>query len=98
LPEALRYVELMAGLGDATTVSMSIRAQFEKLWMLIVFGAVLSFPIYPLLLERCHPFWNRLKALALDDVLRAAYLAVSLAICASAMATTQYNPFIYFRF
>ena len=98
LPEAFRYVERLIGLGNAFTVSMSIWAQFAKLWMLVVFGTILSFPIYPLLLERCRPFWDRLKPMALDDVLCAAYLAALLAICASAMATDQYNPFIYFRF
>ncbi len=98
LPEALRYLEVLSGLGDTSAVSMNVRAQFERLWALIVFGAVFSFPIYPFLLERYRPFWNRLEALALADVLRAAYLAVLLVVCASAMATDQYNPFIYFRF
>lgn len=98
LPEALRYVGVLIGLGDASAVSVSVRAQFERLWMLIVFGAFLSVPVYPLLLERCRPFWHKLEALALDDLLRAVYLAFVLIICASAMATDQYNPFIYFRF
>lgn len=98
LPEALRYVGVLIGFGDASAVSISVRAQFERLWMLIVFGAVLAVPVYPLLLEQCRPFWHKLEALAVDDLLRAVYLAFVLIICASAMATDQYNPFIYFRF
>jgi alginate O-acetyltransferase complex protein AlgI len=98
LPDAIRYLGVMSGLGDTSAVSMSVRAQFGNLWPLIIFGAILSFPVYPFLLRQCRAVWLELEAMALDGVLRAALLSGALVICAAIMAVDQYNPFIYFRF
>jgi alginate O-acetyltransferase complex protein AlgI len=98
LPEAIRYLGVLIGLGDGSAVSMSVRAQFGNLWPLVLLGAVLSFPVYPLLRDRCRAIWPGLEATALHGVLRAAVLSGALVICASIMAVDQYNPFIYFRF
>jgi alginate O-acetyltransferase complex protein AlgI len=98
LPEALQYLAVLAGLGDASSVSLSVRAQFGSLWPLLAAGVLLSAPAYPLALERCRPLWRRLESAALGGVLRGAYLAGALVVCASVMAVDQYNPFIYFRF
>jgi alginate O-acetyltransferase complex protein AlgI len=98
LPDAIRYLGVMSGLGDTSAVSMSVRAQFGNLWPLIILGAILSFPVYPFLLRQCRAVWLELEAMALDGVLRAALLSGALVICAAIMAVDQYNPFIYFRF
>jgi len=98
LTHALQYVGVLLGLGDSGAVSLSVRAQFGGLWALLVAGVVLSFPVYPLLRERCVPLWRRLESLALDGPVRAAYIGAAMLMCASVMSVDQYNPFIYFRF
>ena len=96
LPQAMRYLQVLSASSDAAVVTISVRMQFGNLWPLMILGVMLSFALYPWLLQRCRPAWLRFEALA--GVLRAAYLAGTLVICASVMAVDQYNPFIYFRF
>jgi alginate O-acetyltransferase complex protein AlgI len=98
LSEALRYVGVLCGLGNASAATLSVRTQFGSLWPLLILGTLLALPVYPWLARRYGPLWGQLGTTVLGGALRAGYLAGLLVICASVMAVDQYNPFIYFRF
>jgi alginate O-acetyltransferase complex protein AlgI len=98
LSEALRYVGVLCGLGNASAATLSVRTQFGSLWPLLILGTLLALPVYPRLARRYGPLWGQLGTTVLGGALRAGYLAGLLVICASVMAVDQYNPFIYFRF
>ena len=58
-----------------------------RFWPYLLFGVVLSAPVFP-----------RLKASRIWRVLEFPVLAVLFTLCLMRLLASSYNPFIYFRF
>jgi len=101
LPDALAYLSVMFGLtGDAAAIySVSYMLTNEAV-VALIFGIVFSTPLYPYIARKLsqHKYSNSISAISQQVLPNIALVSLLLALGLSSVATSTYNPFIYFRF
>ncbi len=101
LPQAISYLKAMTDISHYQTTSLQFAQiiSYEALYAFII-GSILSVPVYPLLkkyLQRRSGI-NTIKIAWFIDVPRLALLSLLLFVSILKIASSTYNPFIYFRF
>jgi alginate O-acetyltransferase complex protein AlgI len=97
LPQAMGYLSALAGHGGEGGPTL------QSLWSmqtaaLFCIAVPLALGVYPALMRRAAPLWDRLAVLALTGWVRAVFVLPALVLSMMSIAVGQYNPFIYFRF
>ncbi|MCB1703567.1 MAG: MBOAT family protein [Halioglobus sp.] len=99
LPQAFDYAAVMLGMGEATPVAGFLAGVILKPDILaaLLAGAVLAAPVYPwLAFHCCIPVLQRHRGWYF--VSQWAFMYGLAALVFLAVASTTFNPFIYFRF
>ena len=89
LSAALGYILCMFGKGGATSPDFS--AYLSQNLLILICGAIFSAPVIKLIPEKLS------KSIA-GEILGAAALIILFILCISSLASSSYNPFIYFNF
>ncbi|NOY17458.1 MAG: MBOAT family protein [Gammaproteobacteria bacterium] len=101
LPDALAYLSVMFGMtGDARHIySVSYMITNEAVIGLII-GIVFSTPLHPYITRKLsqYKYSNSISVISQKVIPKIALVSLLLALSLSSVATSTYNPFIYFRF
>ena len=102
LAHALDYLSAMLGIGNEGAINAASHYWNRALALVLLFGALGSFPLVPWIGERLADLRERGGPAGLlgqtADVLAHALLLAILAASAAWLAAGTHNPFIYFRF
>ncbi|GMR18502.1 MAG: MBOAT family protein [Gammaproteobacteria bacterium] len=101
LPDALAYLSVMFGLSGETAniYSVSYMMTNEAL-VALIFGVVFATPLYPYITRKLsqQKYSNTISAISRQVIPKIALVSLLLMLSLSSVATSTYNPFIYFRF
>ncbi|GMR06845.1 MAG: MBOAT family protein [Gammaproteobacteria bacterium] len=101
LPDALAYLSVMFGLsGDAAPIYSVPYMLTNEAAVALIFGIVFATPLYPTITRKLsrHKYSNSISAISQKVIPEIALVSLLLALGLSSVATSTYNPFIYFRF
>ncbi len=101
LPDALAYLSVMFGMsGSAAPIYSVSYMMTNEAAVALIFGIVFATPLYPTITRKLsqHKYSHTISAISQQAIPKIALVSLLLVLSLSSVASSTYNPFIYFRF